>query len=88
MAHPLMGRKDSLPAQMPTRNRFSLARDDAVVLGQSVARAVIGSALGRTSFRWSLCEPPDPEPASVRRTDVAPQVANVSLAWDLQRCLA
>src|SRR5262245_25826547 len=45
MAHALMGRKGSFPAQMPTRNRFSLARGDAVVLGQRVARAVIGSAL-------------------------------------------
>jgi len=54
MAHALMGRKGSFPAQMPTRNRFSLARDDAVVLGQRGARAVLGSALGRTSFPWPL----------------------------------
>jgi hypothetical protein len=54
MAHTLMGRKGSFPAQMTTRNRFSLARDDAVVLGQRVARVVIGSTLGRTSFPWPL----------------------------------
>src|SRR5262249_55566296 len=54
MAHALMGRKGSFPAQMPTRNRFSLARDDAVVQGQRGARAVLGSALGRTSFPWPL----------------------------------